>query len=74
MNTTQKIELFKLLVDTSSCYSNELRTAFGMHPLPELVGQMAIGSQKQYAENDSVDKNKKNSDNKGSKEVNDGEA
>lgn len=74
MNTTQKIELFKLLVDTSSCYSNELRTAFGMHPLPELVGQMAIGSQKQYAENDSVDKNKKNSDNKNSEEVNDGEA
>lgn len=51
METSQKIELFDMLVDTASCYSNELRTAFGMKPLPELVGKIAMSSNKTNAEN-----------------------
>ena len=51
MDTTQKIELFDKLVDTASCYKNELRTAFGMRPLPELAGQLAISSNKNNALN-----------------------
>ena len=55
MDTSQKIELFDKLVDTASCYKNELRTAFGMRPLPELAGQLAISSNKNNALNN--DKN-----------------
>lgn len=55
MNTTQKIELFDKLVDTASCYKNELRTAFGMPPLPELAGQLAISSNKSNALNNEGD-------------------
>ena len=51
MDTSQKIELFDKLVDTASCYKNELRTAFGMRPLPELAGQLAISSNKNNALN-----------------------
>lgn len=51
MDTSQKIELFDLLVDSASCYQNELRTAFGMRPLPELVGKIAMSSNKTNAEN-----------------------
>ncbi len=57
MDTGQKIELFTLLVDSASCYQNELRTAFGMRPLPELVGKIAMSSNKTNAEN-----NKSNDD------------
>lgn len=58
MDTTQKIELFDKLVDTASCYKNELRTAFGMKPLPELAGQLAISSNKNNAmNNDSEQQN-----------------
>lgn len=55
MDTSQKIELFDKLVDTASCYKNELRTAFGMMPLPELAGQLAISSNKSNALNNSSD-------------------
>ncbi len=55
MDTTQKIELFDLLVDSASCYQNELRTAFGMKPLPELVGKIAMSSNKTNAENNKTD-------------------
>ena len=51
MDTSQKIELFDVLVDSASCYKNELRTAFGMRPLPELAGQIAMSSNKANAEN-----------------------
>lgn len=59
MSTTQKIELFNMLTDTESCYKNELRTSFGMRPLPELSGQIASSSNKTNAENN---KNKNNND------------
>ena len=55
MDTSQKIELFDKLVDTASCYKNELRTAFGMRPLPELAGQLAISSNKSNAINNEDD-------------------
>lgn len=51
MTTSQKIELFDMFVDTASCYKNELRVAFGMLPLPELAGQLAMSSNKTNAEN-----------------------
>lgn len=55
MDTGQKIELFDMLVDTASCYCNELRTAFGMRPLPELAGKIAMSSNKTNAENNKID-------------------
>ncbi len=57
MNTKQKIELFNLLIDSASCYKNEARTAFGMQPLPELAGQLAMSSNKTNAENNKTDDN-----------------
>lgn len=57
MDTSQKIELFDVLVDSASCYKNELRTAFGMRPLPELAGQIAMSSNKANAENNKIKKN-----------------
>lgn len=51
MNTDQKINLFDILVDTASCYQNELRVAFGMRPLPELAGKIAMSSNKNNAVN-----------------------
>lgn len=56
MDTSQKIELFDILVDSASCYCNELRTAFGMVPLAELSGKLAMSSNKQNATNNSEDK------------------
>lgn len=55
MDTSQKIELFDLLVDSASCYQNELRTAFGLRPLPELAGKLAMSSNKTNAENNKTD-------------------
>ena len=55
MNTQQKIELFNMLVDSASCYKNEMRTAFGMVPLPELAGELAMSSYKTNAENNKSD-------------------
>lgn len=57
MDTSQKIKLFDVLVDSASCYKNELRTAFGMRPLPELAGQIAMSSNKANAENNKIKKN-----------------
>lgn len=59
METGQKIELFDLLIDSASCFKNEVRVAFGMQPLPELVGQIAMSSNKTNAENNKKD-NKNN--------------
>lgn len=58
MDTGQKIDLFDLLVDSGSCYKNEVRTAFGMKPLPELAGQIAMSSNKTNAENNKTDEQK----------------
>lgn len=55
MNTQQKIELFDILADTGSCYKNEMRTAFGLRPLTELNGQLAMSSNLSNAENNKVD-------------------
>lgn len=55
MDTEQKVKLFDLLVDSASCYKNELRTAFGMRPLEELEGQIAMSSNKTNAENNKVE-------------------
>jgi len=38
MNTTQKLEMVRVLGDAGSLYENEKRRIFGMNPLPELVG------------------------------------
>ena len=54
MNNEQKINLFNMLVDSASCYKNELRTNFGMRPLAELAGQIAMSSNKTNAENNKV--------------------
>lgn len=51
METGQKLELFDKLIDSASCYKNEFRSAFGMKPLPELAGQLAMSSNKTNAEN-----------------------
>ncbi len=64
MDTSQKIELFDLLVDSASCYKNELRTAFGMRPLPELAEQIAMSSNKANAENNKI-QNEHNQNNGG---------
>ncbi len=61
MDTGQKIDLFNLLVDSASCYKNEVRTAFGMRPLKELAGQIAMSSNKSNAENNKVE-NENNND------------
>lgn len=57
MDTSQKLELFNLLTDTGSCYQNEVRTAFGMRPLPELTGKLATSSNKNNAMNNMDDSN-----------------
>lgn len=64
MDTSQKLELFDLLVDSESCYQNELRTAFGLYPLPELVGKLAISSNKHNALNNSNKSNDNSGENK----------
>lgn len=38
LNTTQKLEMVRMLGDSGSIYENEKRTAFGLKPLPELTG------------------------------------
>ena len=38
MNTDQTLEMVRLLGDSGSLYENEKRVAFGLQPLPELVG------------------------------------
>lgn len=55
MNTQQKIELFDILADTGACYKNEMRQAFGLKPLTELNGQIAMSSNLSNAENNKVD-------------------
>lgn len=56
MTNSEKLTLADLLVDSGSCYKNELRTMFGMAPLKELEGQLALSSNQQNAENNKEDK------------------
>lgn len=65
MNTDQKIKLFDILVDSESCYKNEMRTAFGMRPLKELEGQLAASSNKTNAENNKQENNTSVGENNG---------
>lgn len=58
MTNTEKLTLADLLVDSGSCYKNELRTMFGMAPLKELEGQLALSSNQQNAENNKTDDKK----------------
>ena len=67
LNTDQKIKLFDILVDSESCYKNEMRTAFGLRPLKELEGQLAASSNKTNAENNKNDGSTKNEENGGVK-------
>ena len=60
MNTAQKLEYYKILVDIGGCYKNEVRTAFGNYPLKELEGQIAVSSNQQNAENNKVKGNDSN--------------
>lgn len=60
LNTDQKIKLFDILVDSESCYKNEMRVAFGMRPLKELEGQLAASSNKTNAENNKTDEGAEN--------------
>lgn len=39
MSTDQALEMVRLLGDSGTLYENEKRVAFGMRPLPELVGK-----------------------------------
>lgn len=55
MTTDQKISLFDILVDSAACYKNEMRVAFGMRPLQELEGQLAMSSNKTNAENNKTE-------------------
>lgn len=57
MNNSQKLTLFDILVDSGSCYKNELRVAFGLNPLPELIGEIAISSNRQNALNNATGEN-----------------
>lgn len=55
MTTSEKLSYADLLVDSGSCYKNELRTMFGLRPLKELEGQLAESSNKTNAENNKED-------------------
>lgn len=57
LSSSQKIEAANLLVDSGSCYKNELRTMLGLRPLKELEGQLAESSNKTNAENNKTDNN-----------------
>lgn len=61
MNTEQKIKFFDLIVDSASCFVNELRSNFGMKPRKEFAGKIAMSSNKSNAENNKV-KNENNND------------
>lgn len=54
LDTDQKLKLFDILVDTASCYQNELRTSFGLRPETEFNGKIAMSSNKNNAVNNSV--------------------
>lgn len=55
MTVSEKLTLGDLLVDSASCYKNELRTMFGLRPRAEFEGQIAESSNKTNAENNKQD-------------------
>ena len=55
LDPDQKLKLFDMLVDTASCFKNELRTKFGMRPEAVFNGQIAMSSNKTNAENNKTD-------------------
>ena len=55
MTNSEKLSLADLLVDSASCYKNELRTMFGLRPRVEFEGEIASSSNKQNAENNKQD-------------------
>lgn len=59
MTNSEKLSLADLLVDSASCYKNELRTMFGLRPRPEFEGEIASSSNKQNAENNTEDEKPK---------------
>lgn len=58
MTNNEKLSLANLLVDSGSCFKNELRTMFGLKPLVELEGQFAMSSNLSNAENNKKDEKK----------------
>lgn len=65
MSTDQTLEMVRLLGDSGSLYENEKRVAFGLQPLPELVGvrmQSLNYVSVDIAKNYQMDSNKDNSD------------
>lgn len=52
MDTTQKLEMVRMLGDSGALYENEKRVAFGLRPLPELAGVRMMS--KNYGTVDSV--------------------
>ena len=54
---SEKIEIAKILVDSSSIYKNTLLRFLGFPALPEFEGQIAMSSNKQNAENNSANNN-----------------
>lgn len=52
MDTSQKLEMVRMLGDSGALYENEKRVAFGLRPLPELTGVRMMS--KNYGTVDSV--------------------
>lgn len=66
MSMDQKLKFSDIATDSASWYKNEFRTTFGLRPLPEFIGQIAMSSNKTNAEN-----NKNGNQNNGGGEGND---
>ena len=72
MSVDQTLEMVRLLGDSGSIYENEKRVAFGLRPLPELVGvrmqslnyvNVDIAQTYQVGQNNSNDKNNDDNEN-----------
>lgn len=71
MDINQKLEMTRMLGDSGALYENEKRIAFGLRPLPELVGVRmmsknygSVNSVQNMDNNNSNNKNKKEKDKK----------
>lgn len=71
MDTTQKLEMVRMLGDSGALYENEKRVAFGLRPLPELTGVRMMsknyGTVDSVQNMDSVDKSPDNTGNEDNK-------
>lgn len=70
MSTDQTLEMVRLLGDSGSLYENEKRVAFGLQPLPELVGvrmqslnYVSVDIAKQYQTQDDSEGGAENEEN-----------